>query len=45
MFPIFLPHFRLYEVMLLHMCVLPYKFRKILEMLLKGQLAWWEAES
>ena len=34
-FPIFLPHFRLYEVVSLHMCVLPYKYRKILEMLLK----------
>ena len=34
-FPIFLPHFRLYEVVSLHMCVLPYRCRKILEMLLK----------
>ena len=34
-FPIFLPHFRLYEVVSLHACVLPYKCRKILEMLLK----------
>ena len=28
--PIFLPHFRLYEVVPLYMCVLPYKYRKIL---------------
>ena len=34
-FPIFLPHFRLCEVVSLHTCVLPYKYRKILEMLLK----------
>ena len=27
----FLPHFRLYEVVSLHMCVLPYKYRKMLE--------------
>ena len=33
--PIFLPHFRLYEVVSLHVCVLPYKYRKILERLLK----------
>ena len=33
--PIFLPHFRLHEVFSLHMCVLLYKYRKILEMLLK----------
>ena len=33
--PIFLPHFRLYEVASLNMCVLPFKYRKILEMLLK----------
>ena len=33
-FPTSLPHFRLYEVVALHMCVLPYKYRKILEMLL-----------
>ena len=32
-FPIFLPLFRLYEVVLLHMCVLPYKYRKLFEML------------
>ena len=32
---IFLPHFRLYEVIALHMCILPYKYRKIMEMLLK----------
>ena len=31
----FLPHLRLYEVVSLHMCVLPYKYRKILEMLPK----------
>ena len=31
-FPIFLPHFRLYEVVSLHMCVLPYKCGNILEM-------------
>ena len=35
MFPIFLPHFRLYGVVSLHMRVLPYKYRKILEMLFK----------
>ena len=29
----FLPHFRVYEVVSLHMCVLPYKYRKTLEML------------
>ena len=34
-FPIFLPRFRLYEVVSLHRCVLPYKCRKILEMLLE----------
>ena len=33
--PTFLPHFRLYGVVSLHMCVLPYKYRKILKMLLK----------
>ena len=33
--PISLPHFRLYEVVLLHVCVLPYKYRTILEMLPK----------
>ena len=33
MFPIFLPHFRLYELASLHMCVLPFKYRKILGML------------
>ena len=32
-FFIFLPHFRLYGVVSLHMCVLPYKYRDILEML------------
>ena len=26
LFPMFLPHFRLYEVVSLHMCVLPYKY-------------------
>ena len=31
----FLPHFRLYEVVSLHMSILPYKYRKILEMLPK----------
>ena len=31
---LFLPHFRLYEVVSLHRCVLPYKYRKILEMFL-----------
>ena len=31
--PIFLPHFRLYEVVSLHVCGSPYKYRKILEML------------
>ena len=34
-FPIILPRFRLYEVVALHACVLPYKYRKILEMLLE----------
>ena len=34
-FPIFLPHFRLYAVASLHVCVLPYKYREILEMLPK----------
>ena len=34
-YPISLPRFRLYEVVSLHMCVLPYKYRKILEMLLQ----------
>ena len=29
-FPISLPHLRLYEVVLRHVCVLPYKYRKIL---------------
>ena len=29
------PYFHLYKVVSLHMCVLPYKYRKILEMLLK----------
>ena len=33
--PIFLPHFRLYEVVSLHMSILPYKYRKILNFLLK----------
>ena len=33
-FPNCLPHFRLYEVVSLHTCVLPYKCRKCLEMLL-----------
>ena len=33
--PIFLPHFRLHEVVSLHMCVLPYKYRKRLKRLLK----------
>ena len=32
MCPIFVPHFRLYEVVSLHVCVLPYKYFKILEM-------------
>ena len=27
--PVYLPHFRLYEVVSLHMCVLPYKYCKI----------------
>ena len=31
-FPIFLPHFHLYEVVSLHICVLPYKYRKTLKM-------------
>ena len=34
-FRIFLSHFRLYEVVSLHRCVLPYIYRTILEMLLK----------
>ena len=34
-FPICVPHFRLYEVVSLHMCVFSYKYRNILEMLLK----------
>ena len=34
-FPIFLPQSRLYGVVLLHVCVLPSKYRTILEMLLK----------
>ena len=34
-FPIVLPHFRLYEVVSLHMCFLPFKYRKILEMVLE----------
>ena len=34
-FPITLPHFRLCEVVSLHMCVLPYIYRKILKMLLE----------
>ena len=33
-----LPHFRSYEVVLIHMCVLPYKYRTILEMLLTLKL-------
>ena len=32
-FPNFLPHFRLYQVVSLHMCLLPHKYRKILKML------------
>ena len=35
LFPIVSPHFRLYEVVSLHMCVLSYKYRKLLEMLPK----------
>ena len=31
----FLPHFRLYEVVSLYMCVIPYKYRKRLGVLLK----------
>ena len=38
--PTSLPHFRLYEVVLLHMCLLPYKYRKILEMLFKLMKLW-----
>ena len=34
-FLLFLPHFRLYEVVSLHRCVLPYKYREILGMLRK----------
>ena len=34
-FLIFLPHFRLYEVVWLHMCFIPYEYRKISEMLLE----------
>ena len=33
LYSLFSPHFRLYEVVSLHMCVLPYKYRKISEML------------
>ena len=33
--PNFLLHFRLYEVLSIHVCFLPYKYRKILEMLPK----------
>ena len=33
-FPIFLPLFRLYEVVWPHMCFIPYEYRKISEMLL-----------
>ena len=33
--PIFLPLFRLYGVFSLHVCVFPYKYCKMLEMLLK----------
>ena len=35
---VFLPRFRLYEVVSLHMCILPYKHRKISEILLKLQV-------
>ena len=35
MFPISLPPSRVYEVVSLHMCVLPYKYRKILKVLPK----------
>ena len=34
-FPICFPHVSLYEAGSLHMCVLPYKIRKILDTLLK----------
>ena len=34
-FPVFLPHFGLYGAALLHRCVLPYRYRTILEMTLK----------
>ena len=34
-FPVLLPHFRLCGVVSIYMCVLPYKYRKILAMLLK----------
>ena len=34
-FLMFLPHFRLYEVVWLHMCFIPYEYRKISEMLLE----------
>ena len=37
---LFLPHFPLYEVAPLHMCVLPYKHRTILEMLLRLICLW-----
>ena len=35
LFPICLPHVRLYEVVSSHIGVLPYKYRKIMEMFLK----------
>ena len=35
LFLIILPHFGLYAVVSLHMCVLPYKYRTLLEMLPK----------
>ena len=38
LFPIFLPHFRLYEVVPFHMRVLPYQNRKILGMLSKPHM-------
>ena len=40
MFPIFLPHFRLYEVLSLHVCVLLYTCRKILPNFAQIEGAW-----
>ena len=42
-YSLFLPHFRLYEVVLLHMCDLAYEYRNILEMLPKLMARRWTA--